>query len=149
MDNLPTEILEIIFNNLTTDEKITISQVSKHFFDINLKHVALSMCDAAAAAGHLPILKYAHENGCVWNWWTCVVAARGGHLGCLKYAHENGCEWEDWMCIVAVKEGHRDVWLKNVSGMLSRMSPNEKIGQVISRVIDMPKYSKYNPKYRY
>ena len=38
-------------------------------------------------------LKYAHENGCSWNAYTCKIASRNGYLNCLKYAHENGCEW--------------------------------------------------------
>lgn len=25
---------------------------------------------------------------------TCSSAAFEGHLDCLKYAHENGCEWD-------------------------------------------------------
>ena len=37
------------------------------------------------------VWKYAHENGCPWDGYTCSKAAKGGHLECLKYAHENGC----------------------------------------------------------
>ena len=45
----------------------------------------------AARNGHLECLKYAHENGCPWDKFTCADAARNGHLECLKYAHENDC----------------------------------------------------------
>ena len=53
--------------------------------------------------GHLECLKYAHENECPWDGYTCSKAASGGHLECLKYAHENGvlgmkvefCYWSD------------------------------------------------------
>ena len=48
----------------------------------------------AAEGGHLECLKYAHENGCPWDEWTCSMAAFNGHLECLKYAHENGCPWD-------------------------------------------------------
>ena len=41
--------------------------------------------------GHLECLKYAHENGCPWDWIDLFYAAQSGHLECLKYAHENGC----------------------------------------------------------
>jgi hypothetical protein len=37
--------------------------------------------------GHLECLKYAHENGCEWDRYTCSNAAFNGHLECLKYAH--------------------------------------------------------------
>ena len=43
-------------------------------------------------------LKYAHENECEWNEYTCENAAEYGHLECLKYAHENGCEWNEYTC---------------------------------------------------
>ena len=44
--------------------------------------------------GQPECLKYAHENGCDWDWFTCVMAAAHGHLDCLKYAHENGCQYD-------------------------------------------------------
>lgn len=52
MNKLPNEILEIIFNNLTVDEKIVISQLSKRFFDINFKHVTPFICSEAARNGY-------------------------------------------------------------------------------------------------
>ena len=52
-----------------------------------------SIVRAAARYGNLNCLIYLHEQGCLWNSWTCVAAARGGHLVCLIYLHENGCEW--------------------------------------------------------
>ena len=41
--------------------------------------------------GHLECLKYAHENGCPWDEYTCTAAADYGHLEILQYAHDNGC----------------------------------------------------------
>jgi hypothetical protein len=40
------------------------------------------------------MLKWARENGCPWDKWTCSHAAKGGHLEVLKWARENGCPWE-------------------------------------------------------
>jgi len=51
-------------------------------------------------------LKYAHENGCPWDEYTCREAAKNGHLECLKYAHENGCPWDKITCGEAAQEGH-------------------------------------------
>ena len=48
------------------------------------------------------MLKYAHENGCPWDKYTCSDAAYHGHLNCLKYAHENGCPWDKNTCKNAV-----------------------------------------------
>ena len=53
----------------------------------------------AAIEGHLDILKYAHENGCPWNEKTCSFAAWGGHLEVLKYARAHGCPWDKAYCL--------------------------------------------------
>lgn len=58
--------------------------------------------------GHLECLKYAHENGCEWDIWTCSGAAKDGHLDCLKYAHENGCPWDKHTHTNAIKYGRFD-----------------------------------------
>ncbi|ATZ81203.1 ankyrin repeat domain-containing protein [Bodo saltans virus] len=63
-------------------------------------------CIDATENGHLECLKYAHENGCIWDEWTCACAARKGHLECLKYAHENGCPWDVMTCASAAQKGH-------------------------------------------
>ena len=60
----------------------------------------------AAENGHLDCLKYAHENGCTWDEDTCSSAASNGHLDCLKYAHENGCTWDEDTCRYAAENGH-------------------------------------------
>ena len=53
------------------------------------------MCSYAAINGHLPALKYLHENGCPWDSWTCLGAAHYKHWDCLQYAVDNKCpEWE-------------------------------------------------------
>ena len=52
------------------------------------------MCQYAALNGHLPALKYLHENGCPWNPDTCWYAAQDGRWDCLQYAVDNKCP--DW-----------------------------------------------------
>ncbi len=44
----------------------------------------------------LECLKYAHENGCLWDEQICEKAATYNNLECLKYAHENGCSWDEY-----------------------------------------------------
>lgn len=52
------------------------------------------VCAAAAGAGSLQCLHYAHEQGCPWSEYTFFAAARAGDLDCLMYAHENGCPYD-------------------------------------------------------
>ena len=66
-------------------------------------------CSNAAKGGHMNVLEYAHENGCPWEEFTCYSAAKGGHLDVLKYLHENGCPWNRYACVEAAKGGHLDV----------------------------------------
>jgi hypothetical protein len=57
----------------------------------------------AAGNGHLDCLKYAHENGCIWDEDTCWQAAFSGNLDCLKYAIENNCPYDKQECINRAK----------------------------------------------
>ena len=59
------------------------------------------------------MLKWARENGCPWNKYTCEGAAKGGHLEVLKWARENGCPWDAWTCEWAADGGHLEMlkWL--------------------------------------
>jgi hypothetical protein len=49
-------------------------------------------------------LKYAHENGCPWDYNTTFNACGELTLECLKYAVEHGCPIEIDNCIDEVKE---------------------------------------------
>ena len=54
-------------------------------------------CSDAAVNGHLPALKYLHENGCPWSSSTCHFAAWHKHWDCLQYAVDNKCpDWEKY-----------------------------------------------------
>lgn len=50
------------------------------------------VCLIAAERGDLPMLQYAHEQGCPWSRKVCRAAARRGDLQMLKYAHEQGLQ---------------------------------------------------------
>lgn len=47
-------------------------------------------CSAAPAHGHLSVLQWARENGCVWDERTCS-AAPGGHPDARTWARDIGC----------------------------------------------------------
>ncbi len=63
-------------------------------------------CDAAAAAGSIDCLDYAHASGCPWHSETCTVAAARGNLHCLAYPHGHGCEWSTSVILKAACNGH-------------------------------------------
>lgn len=48
-------------------------------------------CAIAALHESFECLKYAHEQGCPWNWETCYAAKMRNNLECLNYARANGC----------------------------------------------------------
>ena len=55
-----------------------------------------------ADAKGVDCLRYAHERGCPWDKTTCERAAWfNGHIDCLKYAHEKGCFWDEKTCETA------------------------------------------------
>lgn len=61
----------------------------------------------AKTAGQLHVLKYAYEQGCVWDKWLTVTDP-----DVLKWFHENGCgEWgcTTGICDLAASEGRLDV----------------------------------------
>ena len=53
----------------------------------------------------MEVLRYAHENGCLWDEETCAAAAEGGHLNVLKYARKNGCPWNKEACLQSIRLG--------------------------------------------
>ena len=48
--------------------------------------------------GHLPALKYLHENGCPWDYSTCYFAAHNKHWDCLQYVVDNKCRYVGGIC---------------------------------------------------
>jgi hypothetical protein len=64
-------------------------------------------CYYAAESGRIDCLIYAHVNGCPWGGMTCYHAARGGHIECLMYAIENGCKWDYNICLNAASRAGR------------------------------------------
>jgi hypothetical protein len=61
---------------------------------------------SAVKNGNLECLKYAHENGCPWDEYTCNYAVESEHLECLKYAYENGCPCDKEKIYILAKENN-------------------------------------------
>ena len=66
-------------------------------------------CATLAKGGHLEVLQWAREHGCLWNEGTCEFAAEGGHLEVLQWAREHGCRWDAVTCRLAAKGGHQEM----------------------------------------
>ena len=48
------------------------------------------------------MLKWARENGCPWDEFTCSNAAKNGHFEILKWARENGGYFNSRVCSGAI-----------------------------------------------
>ena len=59
-------------------------------------------CAIAAECNRLAVLVFLRERvSCPWDERTCIAAAKAGSLECLRYAHENGCPWTESTVISA------------------------------------------------
>jgi len=69
-------------------------------------------CSAAAAgAGHLELLQWAHAQGAPWDEYTCSNAAQGGHLELLQWARAQNppAPWDERICWGAAQGGHLEL----------------------------------------
>jgi len=63
-------------------------------YTLSYTHPANGEASNGDDGAHLEVLKWARENGCKWDSWTCSNAAEGGHLDVLQWARENDCPWD-------------------------------------------------------
>lgn len=68
-----------------------------------------TICQRAAAGGHLDTLRFARSRGCLWDERTCTQAAASGQLSILRWAHANGCPWDAQTCATAAWGGDLDM----------------------------------------
>jgi hypothetical protein len=85
-------------------------------------------CEVAARGGHLDVLKYARENGCLWEVSSpykgmCISAIIGGNVECLKYVQERKCQMplDNRPCERAAEHGHLEMlkYLRSLGCALS------------------------------
>ncbi|AJF97625.1 ankyrin repeat protein [Pandoravirus inopinatum] len=65
-----------------------------------------SVCDTAAEHGQIDTIRWLRSFGCPWDHDTCVAAARGGQLATLQWLRANKCPWDHKTRRVAVERGH-------------------------------------------
>ena len=78
---------------------------------------------AAAAGGHLEILKWLRSVGYPWDEKAMATgssaiysqAAGGGHLEILKWLRSEGCPWDARACLCAARYGRLEIlkWLRS------------------------------------
>ncbi len=93
-----------IINHSFTD--LIIESDNLELFKLYAIYYKSLIISISARRGAIKILKYAHENGCSWDKYTCSIAAKYGNLDCLRYAHDNGCPWDENTCEYAALRGH-------------------------------------------
>ena len=54
-------------------------------------------------------MRWAHENDCPWNEYTCTMAAFGGHLEVLQWARAHDCPWSEATCWWAAEHDRLEI----------------------------------------
>ena len=75
-------------------------QSKAHPFD-EVLHGQISF--AAAAGGHMEVLRWLSLQVATLSRQTCTGAAAGGHLVVLQWAWEQGCHWDERTCAAAAR----------------------------------------------
>ena len=101
------DVRKMIYKLLTPLERVTVERA--HGVDRVFERDRKRVCEWAAQAGHLEVLRWARVNGFPWTESTCRCAARGGHLEILQWARANGCPWDAYTCSSAAVGGHLEV----------------------------------------
>src|SRR5437868_7159944 len=103
-DLILKDILFVILSYINKELIYPLLFVSKKFnkYIKDTKIIYNKKClDEIVKIGSLNLVKWARENGCLWNFNICSLAAKNGHFEILKWARENGCEWDSWTCTSA------------------------------------------------
>lgn len=74
------------------------------------------LCNTAAARGYTNVVEWARSIGGDWSHKTTDAAAANGHLELLKKLHANGCPIRRYAATLATSAGHKEVmiWLKQI-----------------------------------
>lgn len=103
-----------IFDDKIMDYAAECGQILIVQFLYNKGIVSYNIFNIAVNNGNLPLLKWAHANGCKINSYISSnhlsgVAAQNGHLEILQWLRADGCPWDENVCANAAKNGHLEV----------------------------------------
>ena len=85
----PSELINLLFDSLGKTSKVLLivfAHVNKFYYKTSSRYAITHKitkrleCKNIAAEGSLELLKWARENGCIWDRRTCSYAALNGHL---------------------------------------------------------------------
>lgn len=121
-NDLPIELLDLIFKKMCVHELFVLKFVCKKWFflikDLKIyKHSKKCYyyrrhnnykLNCYVYNGYLDVLKWNKENGFSKSYNLCSAAAKNGHLDVLKWLRKNNYEWE-YTCNHAAENGHLDV----------------------------------------
>ena len=93
INKIPVEIWCMIFQHVPEPYYPMVRQTCSTFRTLPLKRTPseITLSDLIKGDASLSTLQWAHEQGCLWDKWTCEHAAERGHLDVLKWLRENGC----------------------------------------------------------
>lgn len=63
----------------------------------------------AARGGHVKIIYWLRQHGCLWNEMVCAEAAKGGHFRLLRWLVKRGCPWDEMTCAHAAEGGYLEI----------------------------------------
>src|SRR5579872_1788546 len=115
MDTIPEEVWLIITLYFTHYELtlMVLMYVSKYFKKVSVKLLYncksiqyMKMCDEAASAGDLEVLKWFIGLGYKYDHYTCKMAAKHGHLAVLRYLISYNSFLDQKICNAAARYGH-------------------------------------------
>ena len=92
----------VIFNSARRGQKSVLKllmKCAKKFLSETNSDCALKeITNGCANGGHLKLLRWASNNGCILHSFTSISAASNGHLKVLQWAIKHGCAWDKYVC---------------------------------------------------
>lgn len=82
--------------------------VLQHAVSLGFSQEGMPVCEYAAGAGHLDVLKWCRARGFPWGQ-SSVRAAESGHFNVLRYCRDHGCPWDLATFEAAATGGFLDV----------------------------------------
>lgn len=92
--DLPNDVLRMVFGAAGGDSCAAAAHTCKALRSIALEKAVkkVHLCNTAAVAGHLNILRWGSKIGCTINVETVICAACSGNIPILKWLQEYGCQ---------------------------------------------------------
>jgi len=115
LSSLLPELCRVVVSYLDPPSKVMLYHTSSHFRGLVTELPKKNeLCSLSARYGYLNVLEWSRKNNCEWGYNTPSNASLGGHLEVLIWCVENGCVAYHCFCYEeAAKGGHVNIieWL--------------------------------------